>query len=113
MNIKSWAFENKIELNWDKINENVLRRPYFNDELLPDPVSAIEHVLEARLSGILISSKFSFNSHVNNLPTISSQRMFLLMLLRQQGSPPLELDFVYPAISVIRYSMCALPRPGL
>ena len=45
LNVKSWAFENQMEVNWDKTPELVYRRPYLNHALLPDPVCSIEQVL--------------------------------------------------------------------
>ena len=107
-NIKSWAFENLMEINWDKTTELVFRRPNLNHSLLPDPVSNIEQVLEARLLGVIISGKFSFLSHVNYILSICSQRLYLLKLLRQQGLPQHELNIVYSAIIVNRLTY-ALP----
>jgi hypothetical protein len=42
LNVKSWAFENQMEINWDKTTELVFRRPNLNQSLLPDPVCNIE-----------------------------------------------------------------------
>ena len=50
LNIKSWAFENQMGINWDKTTELVFRRPNLNHELLPDSVCNIEQVLKARRS---------------------------------------------------------------
>jgi hypothetical protein len=61
LNIKSWAFENQMEINWDKTNEIVFRRPHnphLNRELLPVPVCDIEQVLEARLLEVIILENF-------------------------------------------------------
>jgi len=108
LNVKSWAFENQKEINWDKTTELVFRRPNLNHSLLPDPVCSIEQVLEARLLGVIIYSKFAFHSHVNYLLSVCSQRMYLLKLLRLQGLPKHELDVVYSAIRVNRITY-ALP----
>jgi hypothetical protein len=108
LNMKSWAFENKMKINWDKTSELVFRRPNLSQSLLPDPICNIEQVLEARLLGVIISGKLSFVSHVNYLLSVCSQRMFLLKLLRQQGLPPNELNIVYSAIILSRITY-ALP----
>ena len=84
LNVKSWAFENQMEINWDKTTELVFRRPNLNQALLPDPVCNIEQVLEARLLGVIISGKFAFHAHVNYLLSVCSQRLYSLKLLRQQ-----------------------------
>jgi len=107
-NIRSWAFENDMEINWDKTKELVFRRPNIGHCLLPDPILNIEQVIEARLLGVEISAKFNFVSHVNNLLAICSQRLFLLKLLRQQGMPQHEINIVYCAIIVSRITY-ALP----
>ena len=108
LNVKSWAFENQMEINWDKTTELVFRRPNLNQALLPDPVCNIEQVLEARLLGVIISGKFAFHAHVNYLLSVCSQRLYLLKLLRQQGLPQHELNIVYSAIIVNRLTY-ALP----
>jgi succinate dehydrogenase flavin-adding protein (antitoxin of CptAB toxin-antitoxin module) len=108
LNIKSWAFENQMEINWDKTTELVFRRPNLNQELLPDSVCNIEQVLEARLLGVIISGKFAFHAHVKYLLSVCSQRLYLLKLLRQQGLPRHELNIVYSAIIVNRLTY-ALP----
>ena len=30
LNVKSWAFENQMEINWDKTTELIFRRPNLN-----------------------------------------------------------------------------------
>jgi len=47
LNVNSWAFENQMEINWDKTAELVFRRPNVYHSLLPDRVCSIEQVLEA------------------------------------------------------------------
>jgi len=101
-NIRFWAFENKMEINWDKTKELVFRRPSTSLSILPDPIFNIEQVLEARLLGVVINGKFTFLAHVNYLLSVCAQRLYLLKLLRQQGLPPDQLDIVYNAIIVSR-----------
>ena len=108
LNLKSWAFENAMEINWDKTKELVFRRPNLSHSLLPDPICNIEQVLESRLLGVIISGKFSFLSHVEYLLSVCSQRLFVLKLLRQQGLPQHELNIVYSAIILSRITY-ALP----
>jgi len=54
LDVKSWALENQMEMNWDKTTELVFWRSNLNHSLLPDPVCNIEQVLEARLLGFII-----------------------------------------------------------
>ena len=51
LNVKSWAFENQMEINWDNTTELVFRRPNRHQSLLSDPVCKIDQVLEARFLG--------------------------------------------------------------
>ena len=62
LNIKSWAFDNQMEINWNKTTESVFRRPNLSHELLPDSVCNIEQLLETRLLGVIISGKFAFHT---------------------------------------------------
>ena len=49
LNLKSWAFENAMEINWDKTKELICRKPNLSHSLLPDLICSIEQVLESRL----------------------------------------------------------------
>ena len=108
LNIKTWAFQNLLEINWDKCNELVFNRPNISHDLIHAPFVYIERVNEARLLGITISGKLNFTSHVNYLMSVCSQRLFLLKSLRQQGLRPNELQTVFNAI-IINCIMYALP----
>jgi large-conductance mechanosensitive channel len=108
-NIRSWAFENKMEINWDKTKELVFRRPNIRQALLPDSMLNIEQVQEARLLGVEISGKFNFTSHVNYVLTVCAQRCYILKVLRQQGLPLHQLHIVYCAliVNIINYALPA------
>jgi len=108
-NIRSWAFENKMEINWDKTKELVFRRPNIRQALLPDSMFNIEQVQEARLLGVEISGKFNFTSHVNYVLTVCAQRCYILKVLRQQGLPLHQLHIVYCAliVNIINYALPA------
>ena len=112
LNVKSWAFENQMEINKDKTTELVFRRPILNQALLPDPVCNIEQVLEARLLGVIISGKFAFRAHNKYLLSVCSQWLYLLKLLRPHGLPQHELNIVYSAIIVNRLTNAMPARAG-
>jgi len=48
LNVKSWASENQMEINWDITMELVFWRPSLVMALLPDQIFYTEQVLEAR-----------------------------------------------------------------
>jgi len=100
MNIKYWVFINKMEINWLKTIELIFRRPNLNLCLIPKPICDIKQVSEARLLGVIISGNFSFNSHVNRLLSVCSQRLYLLKQLQNQGLSLNQLNTVYVAIVI-------------
>jgi hypothetical protein len=70
------------------------------------PVENIEQVNEAKVLGLIINSKFNFNSHIQ---LQCSQRLYLIKLLRKQGLPAKQLNIVFRAIilSIIQYTISA------
>jgi hypothetical protein len=73
------------------------------------PVENIEQVNEAKLLGLIINSKFHFNSHIQFILRQCSQRLYLIKLLRKQGLPAKQLNIVFRAIilSRIQYAISA------
>lgn len=108
LNIKSWAFENKMEINWAKTTELVFRRPRLNLSLIPDPICNIAQVSEARLLGVIISGNLSFDSHIKYILSVCSQRLYLLKQLKNQGLYKTQLNIVHSAIILSRLNY-ALP----
>ena len=108
LNVKSWAFENKMEINWEKTTELVFRKPRLNMSLIPGPVCNIAQVSEARLLGIIIASNLSFESHIKYILSICSQRFYLLKQLKNQGLYNTQLNIVHSAIILSRLNY-ALP----
>ena len=102
LNIKSWAFENKMEINWKKTTELVFRQPNFNLSLLPKPICDIQQVKETRLLGVILSGNLNFTSHINYLLSVCSQRLYLLKQLKNQGLSQTQLNIVYTAIITSR-----------
>jgi hypothetical protein len=100
MNIKYWVFINKMEINWLKTIELIFRKPNLNLSLIPEPICDIKQVNEARLLGVIISGNFNFNSHVNRLLSICSQRLYILKKLQNQGLSHKQLNTVCVAIII-------------
>ena len=92
-----------------KTKEIVFRRP--NPRMCIDvtPLFAIEQVKEVKLLGVIFSDNLRFNSHVNFILKLSSQRSYLMKKLRDQGLCCKQLSIVFEAIilSRIMYAVCA------
>ena len=66
----------------------------------------IEIVPQVKLLGVIISDNFSFESHLNAILSRSSQRFYLLKLLRDGGMPICKLNVIYTALVVNCISYC-------
>ena len=107
--IQLWALRNKMIINASKTKEIVFRRP--NPRLSIDlpALQAIEKIKETKLLGVIFSDSFHFDSHVNYILKICSQRSYLMRKLRDQGLSANQLNIVFDAIilSRIMYGVCA------
>jgi len=54
-NVKKWACNNKMVINYNKTKELVFRRPNPRHYLYPDPIPYIEQLNEVKLLGVVIS----------------------------------------------------------
>jgi hypothetical protein len=107
--IQLWALRNKMIINTSKTKEIVFRRP--NPRACVDlpALLAIEKIKETKLLGVIFSDSFHFDSHVNYILKICSQRSYLMRKLRDQGLTANQLNIVFDAIilSRITYGVCA------
>jgi len=72
------------------------------------PLEQIERVSNAKLLGVTLNESLHFDTHVNNVLKICSQRFYLLKLLRDQGLPRHHLNTVFHAL-VMSCLLYALP----
>ena len=108
--IKLWAVRNRMIINVSKTKEIVFRRSNPRGCSVDLPVlQAIEKLKESKLLGVIFSGSFHFDSHVNYILKICSQRSYLLRKLRDQGLTLNQLNVVFDAIilSRITYGVCA------
>ena len=99
--IKRWAGLNKMIINLEKTKEIVFHRPNPKIDLLISPPD-ICRVKEAKLLGVVLTSNLKFDSHVDTILKICSQRAFLMKRLRDQGLSCKLLDIVFIAIILSR-----------
>lgn len=72
-------------------------------------LQAIGKIKETKLLGSIFSDSFHYDSHVNYILKICSQRSYLMRKLRDQGLTINQLNIVFDAIilSRITYGVCA------
>ena len=68
-----------------KTKEIVFRRPNPRLCIMPHPLNKTEQVTKINLLGVIFRGNFNFESHLNYFMSISSQRIYLIKLLRDQG----------------------------
>jgi hypothetical protein len=100
--IKLWALRNKMIINVSKTKEIVFRRPNSRGCVDPPVLQAIGKLKETKLLGVIFSESFHFDSHVNYILKICSQRSYLMRKLRDQGLTANQLNIVFDAIILSR-----------
>lgn len=101
-NISDWAVLNHMTINFDKTKEIIFHRPRPRHPISPPPLIPIQRTTCAKLLGITLSSCLRFSSHVNNILTICSQRMYLLKSYKSKGLAPSYLNIVFNALILSR-----------
>jgi len=108
-NIKQWARDNRMIINFVKTKEIVFKRPNSRLSVYPSPLPQTEQVKVAKLLGVILSERLLFDHHVLAVLKVCSQRMYLLKLLRDQGLPLVQLNTVFQALILnkVRYAIPA------
>jgi hypothetical protein len=108
LNLKNWAKENNLTINFVKTKGMGIVRPYAicRNEL---NLEGIEFVSVFKLLGISVDSKINFNIHVSKILSQCNQRLYLLKLLKHQGMNVKSLNTVYQSLIVnkITYGISA------
>ena len=96
-------------INFTKTKEIVFHRPNPRMELDITPLPGIEIVKEIKLLGVIFCNVLKFDSHVNFVLKLSSQRSYLMKKLRDQGLSLKQLNTVSDAVilSRITHAVCA------
>ena len=108
-NVKQWASDNKMTVNFMKTKELVFRRPRPSAGFLPPCLEGIERIVVAKLLGVFVDSQFRFAEHIDFIMRQCSQRMYVLRSLQRKGLPAGSLEAVFNAIilSRIMYALSA------
>ena len=100
--IVKWAAANKMTINMTTTKEVVFRHPNPKIELHLPSLLGIEQVNEAKLLGVIFTHNPHFDSHINFLLKVFSQRSYLIRSLRDQGLSRQQLNIVFDAIILSR-----------
>ena len=103
--IKNWAKTNDQTVNEKKTKLSIFRRPRSK---LVDDVSGcqIEKVEKFKLLGVTLDNKLTFVTHITDVLSACSQRLYLLKLLRDHGMPPSCLHIIFVSLVVNKITYC-------
>lgn len=110
-NVLSWATANKMTVNMAKTKEIVFHRPHPSKPPSPPPITGVERIMLCKLLGVTLQHDLRFSSHVSELITSCSQRMFLLRSLKGKGLTATNIEIIFNAIIIGRI-IYALPVWG-
>ena len=93
-------------INYGETKEIVFYPPNPRHSLYMDSLVCIEQVCEAKLLGVVLNNKLTFEVHIQYT---LRQRLYLIKLLRKQGLTLKHLNIVFQAIYVsrIQYALTA------
>ena len=95
--ISEWTHLNNMKLNVKKTKElriSFSKRPVTLQKLSSDQ-KQIDIVDNFKLLGVTISSNLTWNSHITDICTKASKRLYALRILKRSGAPPKDLITVY------------------
>ena len=69
---------------------------------MPPPLNEIDQVAEIKLLEVIFHGNFNFELHVNYIMSLSSQRIYLIKLLSDQGLCGERLETVFQALIISR-----------
>ena len=85
--IHDWSKENKFQLNCDKTKELTITFTHSHQEANLPPIhvegNPIRTVTSAKLLGVTINSKLSWNDHIANLVAKASRKLYFLVQLKR------------------------------
>ena len=104
----TWASHNNMSLNASKTKEIIVY--YGKKDITIPPImiegQEIERVSEAKLLGVTLTSKLTWEVHIDNLCRKANSRLYYLRHLKRAGLPTAQLLTVYKALirSVTEYA---------
>ena len=106
--VGQWTASNKMALNYDKTKELRIcfKKSTPDIALLTIDGRPIQQVNSTRLLGVTLSEDLKWQSHIDEITTKASQRLYFIILLKRAGIDPHHLINIYTAIvrSVLEYA---------
>lgn len=106
--ICTWASVNKLQINLSKTKEIVFHRPNPRNAIDPPLLDRVERVTCAKLLGINLNHDLRFTTHVSDILTVCSQRLFLLRTLKNRDVSQRCLNIIFSALILAKITY-ALP----
>jgi hypothetical protein len=105
-NIISWASTSNLKLNMSKTHEIIFCNKTCNTNNLPPPIPNIKRVSSLTVLGITVDADLSFKSHILDLTSRCSQKLYALKILKNHGIQQSALFNICKAtlISVLIYA---------
>ena len=91
-----------MQVNMAKTKEIVFHRPNARNVLFPSELPSIQRVLCAKFLGVWLQADMGMRKHVDYILHICNQRTYLLIKLKRQGLPQMQLQSVFDAIILAR-----------
>ena len=106
--VGQWTASNKMTLNYDKTKELRIcfKKSTPDIALLTIDGRPIQHINSTRLLGVTLSEDLKWQSHIDEITTKASQRLYFIILLKRAGIDPHHLINIYTSIvrSVLEYA---------
>ena len=103
-NVQNWATANNLLLNTKKSQEMVFRRPRerVSGRVVVPELPDVARVSSMKILGVVISSNFSMEQHVQTIITSSGQALYALRVLKSHGMSEGSLQSVFQSTVVSR-----------
>ena len=106
--VGQWTASNKMALNYDKTKELRIcfKKSTPDIALLTIDGRPIQQVKSTPLLGVTLSEDLKWQSHIDEITTKASQRLYFIILLKRAGINPHHLTNIYTSIvrSVLEYA---------
>ena len=104
-NIRVWAEQNAMKLNWIKTKELVIRGR--TTLLPPEPIVTIEHVSSLKLLGVTVQvSPTNWEKHLDDLMERALKCMHILRVCKRNGYSVSDLDYLFNGLNTSLFINC-------
>ena len=105
-----WAMANNLLLNTKKSQEMVFRRPRerASGRVVVPELPDVARVSSMKILGVVISSNFSMEQHVQTIITSSGQALYALRVLKSHGMSEGSLQSVFQSTVVSRLTYASM-----